>query len=177
MPSRTATATNRRAGGAGAEQARRKPVWAQEGIPEVELGRLNVARSPEQVLDRAYTEALSSFTPEVAAFYNLDLAAMERELSTNWDNVQFIDSPLQNLALMRDALDGQSVLQQVGITTDNGTLLAVFLGTASDKAVPVTTETALAVSTILDQPLTAADAEALAEDAERIRQAILAGHG
>lgn len=154
-----------------------KPVWAQEGIPEVELGRLNVARSPDQVLDRAYAEALSSFTPEVAAFYNLDLAAMERELSTNWDNVRFIDSPLQNLALLRDALDGKSVLQEVGVTTDNGTLLAVFLGSASDKAVPVTTETALAVSTILDQPLTPAEAEALAEDAERIRQAILAGHG
>jgi hypothetical protein len=163
-----------RRGGAGGSG---KPVWAQEGIPEVELGRLNVARSPDQVLDRAYAEALSSFTPEVAAFYSLDLATMERELSSNWDNVQFIDSPLQNLALMRDALDGNSVLQDVGITNDNGTLLAVFLGTASDKAVPVTTGTALAVSAILEQPLTSAEAEALAEDAERIRQAILAGHG
>jgi hypothetical protein len=164
----------RRGGAAGSGG---KPVWAQEGIPEVELGRLNVARSPDHVLDRAYAEALSSFGPEVAAFYSLDLATMERELSTNWDNVQFIDSPLQNLALMRDALDGESVLRDVGIATDNGTLLAVFLGTASDKAVPVTTETALAVSAILDQPLSAAAAAALAEDAERIRQAILAGHG
>jgi hypothetical protein len=162
--------------GAGAAGGGR-PVWAQEGIPEVELGRLNVARSPRQVLDRAYAEALSTFSEEVAAFYRLDLDAMERELATNWGNVRFIDSPLQNLALMRDALDGRSALRDVGITTDNDTLLAVFLGTASDKAMPVTTDTAIAVSAILGQPLSQAEAAALAEKAERIRQAILQGHG
>jgi hypothetical protein len=129
------------------------------------------------VLDRAYSEALASFTPEVAAFYSLDLAAMERELATNWDNVHFIDSPLQNLALMRDALDGTSVLQDVGIMTDNDTLLAAFLGTASDKGMPVTADTALAVSTILGRSLSPAEAEAVAASAERIRKAIAAGHG
>ena len=158
-------------GGAG------RPVWAQEGIPEVELGRLNVARSPDHVLDRAYAEALSTFSEEVAAFYRLDLAQMERELATNWDNVRFIDSPLQNLALLRDALDGRSALRDVGITTDNDTLLAVFLGTATDKTMRVTPETALSVSAILGQPLSRSEAEALAEEAERIRQAILEGHG
>jgi hypothetical protein len=142
----------------------------------VELGRLNVARSPSQVLDRAYAEALSAFTEEVAAFYRLDLAEMERELATNWDSVRIIDSPLQNLSLLRDALDGRSALLDVGITTDNDTLLAVFLGTASDKTMPVTTETALAISAILGQPLSQAEAAALAEQAERIRQAILEGH-
>lgn len=128
------------AGGAG------RPVWAREGIPEVELGRLNVARSPDHVLDRAYAEALSTFSEEVAAFYRLDLEAMERELATNWDNIRINDSPLRNLAFLRDALDGRSALRGVGITTDNDTLLAVFLGTASDKTMPVTTDTALAIS-------------------------------
>jgi hypothetical protein len=159
------------AGGAG------RPVWAQEGIPEVELGRLNVARSPDHVLDRAYAEALATFSEDVAAFYRLDLAAMERELATNWGNIRLIDSPLQNLALLRDALDGRSVLRDVGITTDNDTLLAVFLGTASDKSMPVTTDTALAISAILGRPLDQTEAAALAEEAERIRQAILEGHG
>lgn len=163
------------AGGQGS--AGGKPVWAQEGIPEVELGRLNVARSPDQVLGRAFSEALASFTPDVAAFYRLDLAAMEKELSENWGNVRLIDSPLQNLALMRDALDGSSVLATVGITTDNDTLLAAFLGTASDKSIPVTAETAAAISTILGQPLSPSEAAALAEKAEKIRQAILEGHG
>ena len=38
------------AGSGGSEGG--KPAWAQEGIPEVELGRLNVARSPDKVLDQ-----------------------------------------------------------------------------------------------------------------------------
>lgn len=153
------------------------PVWSREGIPEVELGRLNVVRSPERVIDRAYLEALGSFTTEMAEFYSLDLDQMIEELSLHWDEVSFIDSPLQNLALFRDALDGTSVLTTVGIETDNDTLLAVFLGTASDKEIPITPETAYAVSVMLGQPLSASEAEALAAEAESIRQAILAGHG
>jgi hypothetical protein len=153
------------------------PVWAREGIPEVELGRLNVARSPDRVLDRAFEEAKSSFSAETARFYQMDLDGMIAELSLNWDNVDFIDSPLQNLALLRDALGGASVLRQVGVTTDIADLQAVFLGTASDKEIPITAETALAISTILGLPLTQAEAEALARDAEAIRIAILAGHG
>jgi hypothetical protein len=78
---------------------------------------------------------------------------------------------------MRDALDGTSVLVTSGISRDNDALLAVFLGTASDKSVPITADTALAVSTILGQPLSRDEAAALAEDAERIRQAIVQGHG
>jgi hypothetical protein len=164
-------------GGAQGGQSQSRPVWAQEGIPEVELGRLNVARAPDRVIDRAYSEALGSLTPEVASFYAQSLEQMEDSLRTDWDNVQFIDSPLQNLALMRDALDGSSVLVTSGISGDNDALLAVFLGTASDKSVPITADTALAVSTILGQPLSRDEAAALAEDAERIRQAIVQGHG
>jgi hypothetical protein len=154
-----------------------RPVWAKEGIPEVELGRLNVARSPDQVLDRAYAEALGSMSPSVLAFYGRNLEGMIEQLSLNWDEVSFIDSPLQNLALLRDALDGQSVLTTQGINPSNATLMAVFLGSASDKTIPVTTNTVLAVSAILDRPMTTAQAAALAADAERIRIAILAGHG
>jgi hypothetical protein len=164
-------------GGAQGGQSQSRPVWAQEGIPEVELGRLNVARAPDRVIDRAYSEALGSITPEVASFYAQSLDQMEDTLRTDWDNVQFIDSPLQNLALMRDALDGTSVLVTSGISRDNDALLAVFLGTASDKGVPITADTALAVSTILGQPLSRDEAAAIAEDAERIRQAIVQGHG
>jgi hypothetical protein len=153
------------------------PPWAREGIPEVELGRLNAARSPDRVIDRALDEAKSNFTSDVAAFYRLDLESMITQLSSNWDGVEFIDSPLQNLALLKDSLDGKSILADVGITTDVRTLQAVFLGTASDKGIPITEDTALAISVILGQPLSAAEARALASDAERIRAAILAGHG
>lgn len=154
-----------------------KPAWAQEGIPEVELGRLSVARSPDHVLDRAYAEALNSLTPEMLEFYNMTLAEAVAALPFEFDELSFIDSPLQNLAFLRDALDGTSVLTSLGVTTDTDTLMAFFLGIASDKTVPITTDTALAVSVILDQPLTEAEAAALAADAEAVRIAVLAGHG
>ncbi|MDB4254772.1 hypothetical protein [Yoonia sp.] len=161
--------------GSGGESGR--PVWAQEGIPEVELGRLNVARSPDHVLDRAYAEAVGSMTPEVLTFYSRDLEEMITELSLNWEQVDFIDSPLQNLALLREALDGPSVLTTEEINTNKDTLMAVFLGSASDKNIPITTNTVLALTAILARPMSKEDAEALATNAERIRAAILAGHG
>lgn len=153
-----------------------KPVWAQEGIPEVELGRLSVARSPDQVLDRAYAEAIATIAadPTIAAFYELSLAEMIETLSLEWDETTIVDSPLQNLALMQDVLDGTN---DTGLDNDNDTLLAVFLGVASDKAVSISTETVIAVTTILGDPITGDDAAALAADAEAIRIAVLAGHG
>lgn len=154
-----------------------KPVWAQEGIPEVELGRLSVARSPSQVLQRAYDEALASLSPEMVDFYSLSLDEMILEMSTNWDNITIIDSPLQNLSLFQDALDGSSVLTTLGVTNTNDTLLAAFLGVASDKTLPISTETVIAVSTILGTPITGTAADALAADAEAIRIAVVAGHG
>lgn len=154
-----------------------KPAWAQEGIPEVELGRLNVARSPDQVLDRAYAEALASLTADMISFYSLSLEEMISEFSLNWDNITILDSPLQNLALLKDALDGSSQLTSLGVSNDIDTLMAAFLGVASDKAVPISADTVIAVTTILGQPITGADAAALAADAEAIRIAVLAGHG
>lgn len=153
-----------------------RPPWAGEGIPEVELGRLNVARSPEHVLDRAYAEALAQLAT-MATFYNLTHDEMITELTFNWENITLIDSPLQNLSLLRDALDGSIDLSAYGITNDRDTLMAVFLGVASDKVVDITPDTAYAVSVILGMPLTEAEAIALAAQAEAIRIAVLAGHG
>jgi hypothetical protein len=153
-----------------------RPAWASEGIPEVELGRLSVARSPDHVLDRAYDEAMLSIA-SMADFYNLSIDEMITELSLNWDDITLIDSPLQNLAIFRDALDGGIDLSAYGITNDTFTIMAVTLGVASDKNVPITPETAYAISVIFEMPMTEADAIALAASAESIRIAVLAGHG
>jgi hypothetical protein len=155
-----------------------KPVWAQEGIPEVELGRLNVARSPDKVLQRAYDEAVATLTPEMVAFYNLSTAEMIEQLTFNFDNVAYIDSPLQNLALMKEALDGSSVLATKGVTTDATTLMAIFLAVASDKEGEGPTALVVqAVTTILGTPITGAAADALADEAHDIWVAVVAGHG
>lgn len=161
--------------GAPADTGGGKPAWAQEGIPEVELGRLSVARSPDQVLDRALAEALATFVPAMEDFYEMTLEEMQMELSLNWDNVTLNDSPLQNLVLMKDLLaDGAT---QLPVTNDNDTLLAVLLGVASDKTIEISADTVIAVTTILGYPITGEAAADLAADAEAIRIAVLAGHG
>jgi hypothetical protein len=163
--------------GGPAEDGGGKPVWAQEGIPEVELGRLSVARSPDQVLERALDEAVASLTPEMIAYYNLSLNEAIEELSLNFDEVTFIDSPLQNLALLEDVLGGGTALADAGVTTGDSVLAAMLLGAASDKTITITTDTVIAVTTILGTPISLEAAEDLAERAEAIRVAILAGHG
>jgi hypothetical protein len=157
-----------------------KPIWAQEGIPEVELGRLNVARAPDHVLARQLDEALTSFTEDMASFYNLPLADMIAILQ---DPVQFdaltrLDSPLMNLALYKDIVlnSGDTVLP--GVTNDASVLSALFIGTASDKLVAVSNDTVTALNAILGLPaLDDAATAALAADAQSIREAISTGHG
>ena len=163
--------------GTAGQGAAGRPVWAQEGLPEVELGRLNVVRSPERVLDRAFAEAVATFTPETVAFYSLPFDQMTDKLSSDFRSISMIDSPLQNLALYRDALDGSSILASAGVINTVDNLLAVFLGTASDKTIPINIDTVKAVSLILGHDMDDDAAATLAEKAEAIRAAILEGHG
>ena len=39
-----------------------RPVWAKEGIPEVELGRLSVAQAPASVLKHAFDEVTANWS-------------------------------------------------------------------------------------------------------------------
>lgn len=154
------------------------PIWAQEGIPEVDLGRLNVARSPRHVLDQAYNEALATLTPSMLELYSMSLPEVQDYLANHWDEAVLLDSPLQNLALLQDAFDGTSVLNTY-LDQDNSvdTLAAIFLGVASDKTVPITVDAVEAVTTILGYNLTDAQIAQLAANAELVRQAVLTGHG
>ena len=160
--------------GAGADN---RPDWAQEGIPEVELGRLNVARSPAHVLEQALAEALSNLTQDQIDFLNLSLEEILDQLANNFDNLSLIDSPLENLGLLMDMLDGTTVLSDYGVTNDIMTLMAVAIGLASDKTVPVTVDTVVALTTIMGTPITGSAAEQLAEMADAVRAAALEGHG
>jgi hypothetical protein len=154
-----------------------RPVWAQEGIPEIELGRLNVVRSPSHVIDRSVAEAISNFQPAMAAFYNMTAEDAANLLATSYDTVVRIDSPLENLGLYRDLfLKGSTGLPGVsGATTLD--LAAILLGSASDKTLAVTTDTVNAINTILGITMSEADVATLADKAEAIRSAILTGHG
>jgi hypothetical protein len=74
-------------------------------------------------------------------------------------------------------MDGEIDLSSVGITNDAFTLAAVFLGVASDKTVPITEETVIALAVIYDIPVSDAYVATLAYHAEEIREAVLEGHG
>lgn len=156
-----------------------KPAWAQEGIPEVDLGRLSVARSPDQVLDRAEAEAVATVTDAMLELYNQPLDDIILDLSLNWDTISLYDSPLQNLALFKDVLeDGETNVPGLD-DSDDAKLLAVFLGVASDKTLTISADTATAIVTILGADLEttiSVDIEQLAIDAEAVRIAVLAGH-
>ena len=167
------------------------PVWAGMGIPEVELGRLSVVRSPQHVIDLALAEALQALAadPSIGDFYDQDLATIVGQLEDPlvFETLTYIDSPLQNLALMQvallDYIDGSTSPTDAD---ELEKLMAVYLGTASDKTIEISDNTAIAVVTILlkDEELTEAQITLinsmladLADNAEDVREAIEIGHG
>jgi len=152
--------------------------WSREGIPEVELGRLNVGRAPTHVLARAEQEALSSYTSAMSQLYNMNTESAAALLQAKYSEVARIDSPLQNLALYKDIMTfGKTQLP--GVTPKSQLdLAAIFLGSASDKSIPVSENTVIAINIILGLvPMKSEDMKVLASKAETIRAAIQVGHG
>lgn len=152
-----------------------RPVWAQEGIPEVELGRLNVSRAPGHVLARAEAEAM-------AALYSLDADQAAALLKANFSDISRYDSPLQNLALYKDVMTfGVTQLRDIDQGLEPASqldLAAIFLGSASDKTIPISEDTVTALNRILDLvELSSEERSTLATKAETVREAILVGHG
>ena len=109
---------NARKPGEGATGGR--PVWAKEGIPEVELGRLSVARAPASVLKHAFDEVTANWstigptvmtltaegqptlTMTVAQLYSLPADQFAHIVQTYYDSIVRINSPLENLSLLKD---------------------------------------------------------------------------
>jgi hypothetical protein len=66
----------------------------------------------------------------------------------------------------------------MGITPASTTdLAAIFLGVASDKTVPISTDTVIAINVIMDLGLDSGEIESLATKAEDVREGVLEGHG
>ncbi|MBU6498985.1 MAG: hypothetical protein KGJ41_05565 [Rhodospirillales bacterium] len=172
-----------------------RPVWAKEGIPVVELGRLSVARAPAHVIEKALAEAVANWatmgttvmtltadgqptlTMTVAQFYSLPAEQFANIVMTYYSSIVRIDSPLENLGLLQDlAKTGVTQLTAVkpASTID---LEAIFLGSASDKTIAISVDTVIAMNTILGLPaITTDQAAELAAKAEAVRLAILIGH-
>lgn len=156
-----------------------KPAWAQEGIPEVELGRLSVIRSPDKVLDRALAEVVSNWDGSLATLYSLPAIEFGAYVEANWDTLTIIDSPLQNLALFEALLDSadHNTVPLSGVSSNLVELSAIFIGTASDKTIPVTTDTVKALLTIAGYTLPDSIVADIAAKADQVRIDILTAHG
>jgi hypothetical protein len=155
-----------------------RPIWAQEGIPEVELGRLNVGRAPPFVLARAQNKALEEFTETMAELYQLSAEDAATLLINNYDELARIHSPVQNLALYKDVMTFDQTLLPNVTPSSTYDLAAIFLGSASDKNIPVSRDSVIAINRILGLvELSPEDAAGLAAKAETVRSAILTGHG
>jgi len=155
-----------------------KPVWAQEGIPEIELGRLNVIRSPQHVLDRALGEVVNNFNPATMEdLYESSSAGFIAEISANWDTVSLIDSPLENLALLSEYwTTGTTSLPGVA-PASMADFSAILIGSASDKNIPVSVDTVTALAAIIGVDLSSSAIATIAAKAEDVRIAILFAHG
>lgn len=146
-----------------------RPQWASQELTDI--GRLNVARAPEDVLLRAKDGGLDEvansldFYTQVAAIlsaYNLSdpiqyEAAVNAVAALLRTDPTRVDSPLSNLAFYQDLVadgiitrtDGTVVLDVSSLSlADRYTLAAVFLGSAADKTLPVTADTVHAIDTI-----------------------------
>jgi hypothetical protein len=175
------------------------PVWAKEGVPsDLELGRLSVVRAPAQVLARQLAEAQATLT---LPFYNkvIEIAnnaaltpaqklealkALVKESFVDGTIYVRVDSPLQNLALYKDVfVDGiiNATAGTLTATSYNAALMmmAVFIGSASDKTITITPATVDAINKIM--LLTPAAGAPTATDvgnwAEEVRKAIAEAHG
>lgn len=156
-----------------------KPVWASEGIPEGDYGRLNVARAPQHTRDQALAEALNTVT-DWSLYTLTDLNAIVTAIK-NYRLVEIVrvDSPTQSLALYQSVLKNNALIIKDGSTVSGSTLLqaAIFLASASDKYKEITVNTVIAMNTILgiSNPPGVTN-EQMAATADAIRVAIQIGH-
>jgi len=147
------------------------PQWASQELTDI--GRLNVARAPADVLLRAKDGGLDeisgdlTFYTEVAAIlatYDLTTedgfnAAVNAVAALLRSDPTRVDSPLSNLAFYQDLIDDGIIARSDGTVVldvsaldmaDRYTLAAVFLGSAADKTLAVTADTVHAIDVIFE---------------------------
>ena len=166
-----------------------KPVWGQDGLvnpitgTSAELGRMNVSRAPAAVFDRQLAEAFVAIaaTPAILEFYQ---STVDQIKALNLDDVVRLDSPLANLALLKDYLaDGKIEVKDAAGTvlytldsTNAPALEAILVGSASDKTIPITQDTVYAIYKIITKTEPTADLDAIAKAADAVRVEIMTDH-
>ncbi|ANF27125.1 hypothetical protein [Stutzerimonas stutzeri] len=106
---------------------------------EIELGRLNVGRSPAKVLNQALDEALSKLTADGAVI------AIDSSGRLTVDGTT-IDSPRENLALYDQYMASGTI---PGVTLPSGFDPAALLAAAGDKTGTISVDTLVYMNSIL----------------------------
>jgi hypothetical protein len=205
-PSGDSDAKGPRYGGEGSKPAPGtsggRPTWASQEL--VDIGRMNVARAPAQVLDRSLANAVAELKlPDGTynvAFWDAALAILKtstnpladlKALLANPATVR-IDSPLSNLAFYKAILTTGQIVAPDGTVVwsvaeaDRNLAAALFIAQAADKTKPISTESVHAVdvifafpsevgSTATTNPDLAQD-QAVAVPAEVVRTAVFEVH-
>lgn len=145
-----------------------KKTWSSQELTDI--GRMNVARAPAQVLDRSLLNAVAEIKrPDGTynvAFWDAALAILKtssnqiadlKALLANPGTIR-VDSPLSNLAFYKAILTTGQIKDADGKVVwsvsdaDRNLAASLFVAQASDKTKAVTTETVHAVDVILGFP-------------------------
>lgn len=113
-----------------------------DAMQEVELERLNIARSPDNVIARAYDEAMDLIATDADGVLEYDAAG--RIIVVQEDGTELtIDSPVENLALYLDAMTNPDTVW----TLDDA---KSFLAAAASKFGEINTDMMITLNTMLD---------------------------
>lgn len=169
-PSADSTGKGPNAGLGGGKDKDGKPNWAGKELTDI--GRMNVIKSPDSVLQRAIANL--EYDPATqAALYSMTAADFAAALLAAGNLDALIDSPVANLALLSDYWDGTVAL--AGVTPASFVdFSGILIGTAADKTSPVTTEQVEALAAITGVTVNAA---AIADAAKTVQDAIVDIHG
>ncbi len=178
-----------------------RPAWASQELTDI--GRMNVARAPDQVLERSLYNGVAEL--KTADGYNVDFydAALNilktsadpkadlKALLADPDTVR-VDSPLANLAFYKSILTTGEIKDADGIVVwsvpeaDRNLAASLFIAMASDKTNEVTLSVVHAVDVIFAFPTETGSTatfnpdpeqdQAVAEPAEVVRVAIYETH-
>ncbi len=178
-----------------------RPAWASQELTDI--GRMNVARAPDAVLERSLLNGVAELktggTYNVA-FYDAALEILKTSTDPKADlkallasaTTVRVDSPLANLAFYKSILTTGAIMDADGNTVwsvadaDRNLAAALFIAMASDKTNEVSVSTVHAVDVIFAFPTEAgstatfnpdaAQDEAVAVPAEVVRVAVYETH-